>query len=237
MAKRLFHLTHGIIPACDVLTLREFERILEETSSIEGIVGYKIGSVLALRFSLPEICRIAKKHTDLPLIYDHQKAGTDIPAIAEKFAVSCEKSGISAAIIFPLAGPSTEIAFIDALLRHKITPIVGCVMTHTQFLASEGGFIASHAPYEVFEKAIERGVQHFVLPANKSFEPLASFISKRCINPSFIFVGIGSQGGSLAHAFSSVGRHNAYAIIGREIYEKDIRLAARAFCTQALKFK
>ena len=92
-------MTHGIIPACDILTLREFERILEETSSIEGIVGYKIGSVLALRFSLPEICRIAKKHTDLPLIYDHQKAGTDIPAIAEKFAESCAKSGISAAII------------------------------------------------------------------------------------------------------------------------------------------
>ncbi|RLE42478.1 hypothetical protein DRJ19_04090 [Candidatus Woesearchaeota archaeon] len=58
----------SIIPACDVTSLEELEKIVKETCDIEGIGGYKVGFSLALRYGLPAVVKTAKKHTSKPVI-------------------------------------------------------------------------------------------------------------------------------------------------------------------------
>mgnify|MGYP000430429737 CR=1 FL=1 len=82
----------SIIPACDV-PLEVYEQIVRETSDIEGIGAYKIGFQLALKYGLPKIVEVTRKYNHKPIIYDHQKAGTDIPKTGENFARTVKTPG------------------------------------------------------------------------------------------------------------------------------------------------
>jgi orotidine-5'-phosphate decarboxylase len=233
----LFHLKRGVIPACDVYDLKTFRKLIEATYGIEGIVGYKLGALLGLTYGLPQLVNIIHEYTDLPVIYDHQKAGTDIPRIGEKFASICADAGIAGVIIFPQAGPQTEAAFIDALYGKDLVPMVGGEMTHPQYLAHEGGFIRNEAPAEMYTLAAEKGVNHFIVPGTKpevinQYHRLLSGLVKE---PEYSMPGIGKQGGDITSAFDALEGASAYAIIGASIYEHDdITSAARRFCAEAL---
>ncbi len=233
----LFHRKRGVIPACDVTDLKTLRKLIEATYDIEGIVGYKLGALLGLTYGLPQVVRIVTEYTDLPVIYDHQKAGTDIPQMSEKFASVCADAGIKGVIIFPQAGPQTEAAFIDALSEKKLTPMVGGEMTHPQYLAEEGGFIRDNAPEEMYTIAAEKGVEHFVVPGTKPtvIKHYHKLLSGMVKEPKYSMPGIGKQGGDIRSAFESLEGAPAYAIVGRGIYEhEDIAAAARRFCDEAL---
>ena len=237
--KELFHLTHGVIPACDVATIEEFKTLIARTCSIDGIVGYKVGCTLALSHGLPELTKIVADLTDLPLIYDHQKAGTDIPQMGDKFAMICSKAGVNAVIIFPMAGPETEKAFIEALFKRGVVPWVGGVMTHAKYLSGEGGFIGDDAPGEMYKIGAECGVEYFVVPGNKPdiIRDCNTLISESVKEPKFCMLGIGTQGGEIQKAFEAVKGKDAYAIIGSAIYKsKNIERTARRFCEEAIRF-
>lgn len=234
---RLFHLEHGVIPACDVYDIKTFRKLIEATCDVEGIVGYKIGAILGLTYGLPQLVNIVNEYTDLPVIYDHQKAGTDIPRMGEKFAAICAEAGLKGVIIFPQAGPQTEAAFIDALYDKNLVPMVGGEMTHQGYLAKEAGFIRDNAPVEMYTIAAEKGVNHFIVPGNKpavikQYHKLLSGIVKA---PEYSMPGIGKQGGDILSAFEALEGAPAYAIIGAGIYEHDdMADAARRFCDEAL---
>src|SRR5260370_38006304 len=68
-----FGTTHGIILALDMESLDEMKRVVERTTPIEGIAGYKLGLTAALRLGLGGAVRQLRSVTGLPLIYDHQK--------------------------------------------------------------------------------------------------------------------------------------------------------------------
>jgi orotidine-5'-phosphate decarboxylase len=237
--RRLFHLDHGVIPACDVYTLKILREIIEATCDIEGIVGYKIGAVLGLTYGLPQLVSIVQEYTDLPIIYDHQKAGTDIPRMGEKFATICAEAGIKGVIIFPQTGPETEAAFIDSLFEKNLVPMVGGEMTHPKYLTKEGGFIRDSAPVEMYTSAARKGVEYFVVPGNKpevvkQYHTLLSQIVKV---PKYCMPGIGRQGGDIRSAFEPLEGASAYVIIGAEIYEHtDMTAAAQRFCTEVLNW-
>jgi len=233
----LFDHNHGIMPACDINTLIELEKIVKHTCSVEGIVGYKIGFTLGLQYSLPKLSEIVKKYTDLPLIYDHQKAGTDIPQMGKQFAQVCKKGGVKGVIIFPQAGPVTEKEFIIALKENNLVPLVGGEMTHTGYLHGENGFLRDDAPLDMYRVGAQEGAEYFVVPGNriekiKTYRILLSNIIK-C--PRFCFPGIGRQGGDIKKAFEATGEYPAYAIIGSGIYkQKDMEGAAKTYCKEAL---
>ena len=234
---RLFHLKRGVIPACDVYNIKTFRKLIEATYDIEGIVGYKLGAILGLTYGLPQLVSIVNEYTDLPVIYDHQKAGTDIPRMGEKFASICAEAGIKGVIIFPQAGPQTEAAFIDALFDANLTPLVGGEMTHPQYLANEGGFIRDNAPIEMYTLAAEKGVNHFVVPGNKPvvIKQYHKLLSGMVKEPEYSMPGIGKQGGDIKSAFDALEGAPAYAIIGASIYEhEDMAVTARRFCAEAL---
>jgi orotidine-5'-phosphate decarboxylase len=191
---------------------------------LDAVVGYKIGFALALRFGLRKVVEIVRDLCDLPVIYDHQKAGTDIPQMGAAFARCCSECGISGVIIFPQAGPETLRAFVEAISDHQMVPIVGGLMTHPGYLQSEGGFIADHAPATIYAKALELGVTHFVVPANRTGQTrryLADVLSRGEYPLSFLLPGIGSQGGQIEDSLDAVAGHRGYVIVGSAIYNAD----------------
>src|SRR3989338_3763611 len=110
---KIINVERSIIIACDV-DLKEYEQLVKETCQIEKIGGYKVGFYLGLKYGLPTVVQIARKYTDKPIIYDHQKACTDIPDTGEKFVKVCKDSGIDAVIFMAQSGPATLKAWIKA---------------------------------------------------------------------------------------------------------------------------
>jgi orotidine-5'-phosphate decarboxylase len=218
----LFGLKHGIILACDVRHMNGLEKLIEMTCDVEGIVGYKIGSILGLKYGLPLCVDAIRKRTDLPIIYDHQKLGTDIPDICADFLVVCKDAGINAVIIFPQSGPETLRAAVRGCFDLGLTPIVGGEMTHSKYLLNEGGYIGDDAPERMYMDAAKLGVDYFVSPGAKidKMKGYRLLIEGVVKDPRFLFPGVGKeyQGGDMIAAFEAVRPHASYAIVGRAIY-------------------
>lgn len=234
----LFERSHGVIAACDVKSIAELKNLVISTSGIEGIVGYKLGFILGLRYGLPEVVALIKDESDLPIVYDYQKAGTDIPEMGEEFASVIKSAQIESAIVFPQAGPATHEAFVTALKKAGIIPMVGGEMTHPQYLEKDGGYIRNDAPENIYKLAAKLGVEYFITPGNKpdSVKKYAELLS--VVNPKFCMPGIGRQGGDIETAFNACSDFDAYAIIGAAIYKSsDVKQAAKRFCEEAMKFE
>jgi len=209
----------SIIPACDV-SLEIYEEIVRETCDIEGIGGYKVGFFLGLKYGLPKIVEVARKYTDKPIIYDHQKAGTDIPDIGEKFMDACKKAGVDAIILFPLSGPETERAWIESALEKDLEVIVGGLMTHPKYVRSEGGYLADDAIMEMYLNAAELGITDFVVPGNRpdDIKRIRQALEQKGVFPTFYAPGFVAQGGEISEA-AKVAGSSWHAIVGRGIYK------------------
>jgi orotidine-5'-phosphate decarboxylase len=239
MPKNLFRHTHGVIPACDAETIGELERLIDQTTSIEGIVGYKLGLTGVLQLGLAGVVRTVREHTDLPLLYDHQKAGPDIPDMAAKFVRLCREAGVQGLILFPLAGPGAVRSFVGQSLEQGLVPVVGGALPLPDYLASGGGFVADDGPRRLFIQTAEVGADHFVVPANDAgtVRRYASLLRELVERPKLVMPGIGSLGGTIAHSFIETAGCDAYAIVGRAIYAAaDPADAARRLADEALRF-
>jgi orotidine-5'-phosphate decarboxylase len=243
----LFNRKYGIIPACDVDSIDNLDKLVKSTCDIEGIVGYKVGAILGLKYGLPTVVKSISKHTKLPIIYDHQKFGTDIPDICGGSMLEVLKdSGIDIVIIFPQAGPATLKSAIKGSDDPKkenvkgcsgygLVPIVGGEMTHDKYLEDTGGYLKNDAPERMYLDAAELGVEYFVVPGTKvdKMVKYRSLLSNVINEPKFLFPGIGNeyQGGDIVKAFAAVKPFPSYAIVGRSIYAApDIKEAAERLC-------
>jgi len=216
----------SIMIACDVDEKR-FEQIVKETADLDAVSSYKIGFYLGLGYGLPRIVKIARKYTDKPLVYDHQKAATDIPETGKIFAEACASAGINAVILFPQAGPETEKAWIDYCKEAGLGVIVGGLMTHKAYKKSEGGFLDDDGVYRIYEIAAKNGINDFVVPGNKPDEirKIKAIVEKAGAKPVFYAPGFIAQGGTITEAAKAAGER-WHAIIGRAIYEsKNIKAA------------
>lgn len=212
--------------ACDV-SIEKFREIVKKTSDLKAVGSYKIGFYLGLKHGLPKIVKIAREYTNKPLIYDHQKAGTDIPETGSIFAEVCASSGIDAVILFPQAGPKTEKAWIDYCKDAGLGVIVGGLMTHAAYRKSEGGFLDDKRIYDIYKIAAQEGINDFVVPGNKPHEikKIKKIVQTAGAKPIFYAPGFINQGGTLSDAAKAAGER-WHAIVGRAIYNsKDIRNA------------
>jgi len=231
---KIIKLDKSIIPACDVATLDELKKLVSETCSVKGIGAYKIGLELVIPFGMKKVIKTIRKLTDLPIIYDHQKAGTDIPDLGVKFIKACK--GVDAVIIFPQAGPVTEEEWIKAAQAEKLGVIVGGEMTHPGYLEADNGFISDSAPKKMYEVAAKLGVKDFVVPGNKPEKILEykTFLESLNVEPVLYSPGLITQGGDLTES-AKVAGNKWHAIVGRALYQaKDINKAAKELAT-ALK--
>jgi orotidine-5'-phosphate decarboxylase len=239
MSTDLFKHSHGVIPACDVDSIDDLKRLVDQTGQIEGIVGYKLGLTGVLRAGLAGAVRTIRQHTDRPILYDHQKAGPDIPDMAGKFVALCREAGVEALILFPLAGPTAVRSFVGQAMQHGLLPIVGAALPLPDYLASDGGFVADDAPERVFGRAAELGVDHFIVPASSAAAVRRYVTQLRALveRPRLVMPGIGSLGGTVGDAFTAAAGCPAYAIVGRAIYASpDPAEAARRLADEALRF-
>ncbi|HII64399.1 TPA: orotidine 5-phosphate decarboxylase, partial [Candidatus Woesearchaeota archaeon] len=138
-AMTLIKLKKSVIPSCDVDSLERLRKLVSGTCDVRGIGGYKIGFELVIPFGMKAVVKEIRSLTRLPIIYDHQKAATDIPETGEKFAAACRE--VDAIILFPQAGPKTGEAWIRAVQKSSKTVIVGGEMTHDGYLEGTGGYL------------------------------------------------------------------------------------------------
>ncbi len=177
-----------------------------------------------------------------PIIYDHQKGGTDIPELGEKFAKAVKNAGVNAAILFPFGGAATEREWIKVCKAEGLTVLVGGHMTQKEFLVSEGGFIDDSAPECMYNIAAFNGITDFVVPGNK-VEFVAKYREQLEIilgpdNFTLYAPGFISQGGEIAKAGQLAG-NNWHAIVGGAIYNagtmNDMRRAALTVTSQIIQ--
>lgn len=221
----------SIIPSCDVDSLEKLSRLVKATCFVKGIGGYKIGFELVIPFGMEKVVKTIRKLTKLPIIYDHQKAGTDIPEMGGKFMKVCELA--DAVIIFPQAGPETEAAWIKSAQKSKMKIVVGGEMTHQAYLKEAGGFIEDDAPKRMYEIAASMGVTDFIIPGNKPEKAMeyVEMIMNKIKNPVFYSPGLIAQGGKISELASKLS--SWHAIVGRAIYEaKDMKKAAEGMAKE-----
>ncbi|MBD3224255.1 MAG: hypothetical protein GF313_05960 [Caldithrix sp.] len=208
-----------VIPALDVAELSRIESLLKSVGDDDFIYGYKIGFALGLAFGLPKVVQTIKSISDKPVIYDHQKAATDIPDTGKLFADTMQQSGVDEVILFPQAGPSTMEGWVKAMQENALKVIVGGIMTHAKFVQSEGGYIRDEAVMEIYGKAMQLGVRDFVVPLTKPEATRAVYEQTEMDDTcSFYSPGFGKQGGD-PQKFTYLRTH--YWIIGRSLLNAD----------------
>jgi len=156
----------GIIPACDA-PLEKVAKVAEASNGKKRVTALKVGGIKpTLRHGLPKVVETIRTYNkNTPIIFDYQKAGTDIPDLGPDFAGEVKDAGADAVIIFPFGGGKTERDWIEACREAGLGVIVGGHMTQKKFLASEGGFIIG--PKLIYAIAANMGVRNFVVPGNK----------------------------------------------------------------------
>lgn len=215
--------SRSVIPACDVPSLIKLSEIAEATKGVPGIGAFKVGLELVIPWSLGKVVETIRRHSDLPVIYDHQKGGTDIPELGPKFAKAVKNSGADAAILFPFGGAVTERMWIEACLAEGLTVLVGGHMTQKEFLETEGGFISDMGPGKIYEIAVSMGVTDFVVPGNKP-ETVAHYrklLSRLHQDNGFTLYAPGfiTQGGDIAETGQMAGP-SWHAIVGSALYNE-----------------
>ncbi len=234
LEQKIIDRDRSIIPACDVENLEQFEDIIKQTANIEGIGGYKIGFELGLGFGLPKVVETARRHTNKPLIYDHQKAGTDIPDTGRNYARLMKRAGIDTIILFPQSGPETERAWIYHALDNGLKVIVGGKMTHPAYSVKEGGFITDEGTLDMYRIAARTGVNNFVVPGNKpeDVRKIKEIVELEGVSPTLYLPGFGAQGGDIKEIAKVTG-DKYHGIVGRGISgTKDKNAAALEYTSK-----
>ena len=230
-----FRARHGIIVALDADSVDACKRTIDLTTGIEGVVGYKLGMTMALRLGLAESVRQLRACTDLPLLYDHQKAGPDVVDMAAKFAAICAEAKVDGLILFPIAGPRAVEGFVGEALKRGILPLVGGDLPFPDYNVAGGGYVADDALERIIDEAIKAGADHFVIPGNTTAK--LEFHAKRlkAKNPVFIVPGIGPLGGKLGELVPAAQGCSVYGVVGRAVYGAiDQAAAARALVAEAM---
>lgn len=227
----------SIVPALDVSTIEKMVEVIDATRSLEGVGGYKLGFSLALRYGLPRLVHAIRTLSDKAIVYDHQKAATDIPDTGNDFAAACKESGVDAVILFPQAGPQTLKAWVAACQEQNLKVIVGLEMTHPSYLQADGGFLSNDSPLKILEISLATGVREFVAPGNKP-EKIAAYrkmiLDKGIADGEFAFhsPGLLTQGGDLSEGAKAAGER-WHAIVGRAIYtlgsKEEMKAAAEKY--------
>ncbi len=213
----MFNHQPGIIPALDV-DIEQAKAIAESVKDLKReIAGLKIGSILCWQYSLRKVVKELKEVCDFPLIFDAQKAGTDIPDMVRKQAKVVADAGIDAFIAAPQgAGSATLTAFVDACNVHQLLPIVVLEMTHPESSA----FLVGDAADRILEQSLELDVKHFVAPANRPerLSAVKRIAEERAKRIRILSPGVGPQGGGPDRAVEAGAD---FIIVGRALYQAE----------------
>lgn len=214
----------SVIVAADVDDYRDLVRVALAVKGIDGIGAIKLGFGLGLD-GLGNMTKEIKNilGESFPVIYDHQKAGNDIPDTGAIFARKMKRAGVDAAILFPFTGPATQEAWTKACFDEGLKVLTGGMMTHPKFLTDEGGYITGDVPERIYRLACKLGVIHFVVPGNKPewVKKIRAILVEELGEGNFVLYAPGfiTQGGDISECGQAAG-NEWHAIVGSAIYGK-----------------
>lgn len=204
----------GIIPSLDV-DLSDAIKIARDIKDLkQEVSGLKIGSILAWKYGLKKVVEELNEISDFPIIFDAQKACTDIPDIVKEQVKVVADADIDAFIASPHgAGSETLKAFIKACFDYNVVPIVVLEMTHPD----SNAFLSKDAFEKILNLSLDMGVENFVAPANKPerlkvYKDISGRLNREI---NILSPGVGPQGGG---PDSAVESGTDFVIVGRSIY-------------------
>lgn len=226
----------GLVPALDVESTKALRDVVARTTTVRGVAGYKLGLTGSLRLGLDRAVKEVRKLSDLPILYDHQKAGPDMPDMARPFAKLCSEAGVDGLILFPVAGPEAVKQFVGHTLSAGMIPVVGGEIPVPDYSVSGGGYLVDDALDRIIKLSAKEGARHFVLPARdrRAIARRARWINKHVDDPVIFLTGIGPLGGKIEDAFGAAkGTPARMAIVGRNVCNAtDPRVAARTIVAE-----
>ncbi len=232
-------LKRSVIVAADVDSLGTLLNLAQKTKGILGIGAFKLGFRMAFKNLKHAVDIVKNAHgSETVIIYDHQKAGNDIPAMGKGFAEDLKLAGVDVAILFPFTGPSTQVTWMNSCFSAGLEVMVGGVMTHPEFLESEGGYICDSAPERIYRTACHNGVSHFVVPGNKLdwIRKIRRWIVDELGEGNYTLSAPGfiTQKGSISE-YCDVAGDNWHAIVGSAIYKAENIREAAFFVTKQIR--
>ena len=224
MGERIIQANHSLVLAADVKP-SQFGPLMEQIGEVEGMGGVKVGFELGLGMGLhAAVDAVLEANDKLQVIYDHQKAGNDIPDTGVNFARAMRTAHVDAAILFPFTGPETQHRWTNELQQRGVSVILGAEMTHPRIKASEGGYVLDAAFKKMFELAVEDNVTNFVVPGNKpeAVDGYRQFFEQELGEGEFTLwaPGFVTQGGDVSETGALAGP-NFHAIVGSGIYKAE----------------
>jgi len=185
---------------------------------IVGLNELKAFEVMAK--GLPKVVEVAKG-SGKPVIYDHQKAATSFPEYAEQFANVCKDAGVDYVIFFPMAGPTAQDAYTKAARDQGLEVIIGGLMTHPGYPASEGGYISEEAGLSIYQRAAKAGIKNDVVPGNRieTVKKIIEVAEEEDVEIAAWAPGLVAQGGVLNEVAQLFKEFNG--IVGRGIYQAE----------------
>ncbi len=221
--KRLIPHERSLVVSIDFPGLGAIRELVRAMREVQGPIGaFKIGKIPTMRDGLPAVVDVVRSEfgEPVPIIYDDQKAGNDIPDLAVPFATEVHYAQCDAVIIYPFAGLKTQKAWTEACRDVGLTVLVGAEMTHEDHLLKDGGYLCNDLMRRVLNSAISSGVTNFVLPGTKleSIELGMHILNSRLGRGNFDVYspGIITQGGVLEFGALHVGRYY-HPIVGRAL--------------------
>lgn len=230
----------GVVPALDLDTLDDLRRVVEATCAVPGVIEYKLGLTTVLHVGLFESVKAIREITDLPILYDHQKAGADMPDSAKSFVKICSRAGLKGLILFPVAGPTAVRQFVGHTLEAGLVAIVGGEIPVPDYLESGGGYFTIDTLDRIMAVATKMGARYFVFPANdpRAIRRRSQWLLQNIRTPVLFLTGIGPLGGSIRESFAAAeGVPSRLAVIGRRICAApDPAEAARRLVDEVMQF-
>ncbi len=164
----LFSLKNGILISIKSTRLSTLERIINACRDLPYVAGFKVNSEITLINGLNDVISTAKKQTEKPLIFDHQKFGSDTPeTYSGSLLDTIKASGVDGLVVFPLSGRIVLETIIDKCLKIDLLPIVSGDLSYTGYFNDEGGYIYSDTQQRIYLEAASIGVSHFMMSCNR----------------------------------------------------------------------
>lgn len=226
MSEKIVEADKSIVLAADVEP-EAFAPLMSQLKDVQGLSAVKIGFELGYGLGLAPASEIVHE-AGLIAVFDHQKAGNDIPGTGNNFARTMKRGNVDAAILFPFAGPATQTAWTNDLQQLGISVISGAEMTHPQIEASadgtKDGYVNGLAFERMFALAVELGVRDFVVPGNKpdKVAKYKAFFDREVGEGQFTLwaPGFVDQGGDVSET-GLVAGSRFQAIVGGGIYNAE----------------
>ena len=164
----LFKAKNGIIIELKSDSEKTIADIISATKDIPFIAGYKLNAESIILGGLESAVRSIRKQTSLPLIYDHQKMGSDNSGISGGNIIEkIKESGVDAVVIMPYAGKEILERIIKDCNKVGLETIICGDLPNKGYFNDEDGYIDTDSQQKIYLDAASLGVSHFLMSCNR----------------------------------------------------------------------